>query len=148
MTDTQELIARVCDEIKELLLAKNKAYGDSALDPIRVFSSADPIEQLKVRIDDKISRISRGKDTAPVPEDTLRDLIGYLVLLVIAQEHRGTEEEPVYDRKTDAWAPPEPFKLVFFRDMSGTPSQQDLSEGVDLTNYLAGEGLHIPYLDN
>ena len=65
-----------------LLKAKNKAYGNSALDPIRVFSKADPVEQLNVRIDDKLSRIMRGTDSG---EDVDLDLIGYLVIRRIAK---------------------------------------------------------------
>ena len=55
-----DLIAAECDAIKAMLLEKNAAYGDSALDPLRVFSKADPVEQIKVRLDDKISRLARG----------------------------------------------------------------------------------------
>jgi hypothetical protein len=69
-----------------MLLAKNKAYGDSAINPLRVFSSADPAEQLRVRIDDKLSRLARGQQKEQVPEDTVRDLIGYLVFLLVLQE--------------------------------------------------------------
>jgi hypothetical protein len=69
-------------ELRSMLLAKNAAYGDSALNPVRVFSQADPVEQLRVRIDDKISRLMRG---AACGEDTVGDLMGYLVLLKIAE---------------------------------------------------------------
>ena len=55
MTDTQKEIARVCDDIKELLLYKNKQYGDSALNPSRIFSKASAVEQILVRIDDKLN---------------------------------------------------------------------------------------------
>ena len=82
---TQDKIAAECDDIKELLISKNKAYGDSALSPVRVFSKANTTEQIKVRIDDKISRLQRGTATEAVPEDTVRDLIGYLILLLIAE---------------------------------------------------------------
>ena len=69
-------------QIQALLVSKNKSYGNSALEPSRIFSKADSIEQLKVRIDDKLSRITnQGFDDS---EDTLNDLIGYLVLLKIA----------------------------------------------------------------
>lgn len=79
--DTAEAISRECDGIKTMLLTKNASYGDSAINPLRCFSKADAIEQLKVRIDDKLSRIQRGKD---IGEDTVLDLIGYLVLFRIA----------------------------------------------------------------
>lgn len=82
--ETQFTIAQVCDEIKSMLIAKNKSYGDSALDPIRIFSNADKTEQIKIRIDDKLSRISRG--TEFYGDNDIDDLIGYLILLKIARE--------------------------------------------------------------
>lgn len=65
-------------ELEDKLVAKNAAYGDAALSPIRVFSKADPLEQIRVRIDDKLKRIQTG-NPADV-EDSRGDLIGYLVL--------------------------------------------------------------------
>lgn len=77
------MIVRVCDEVRDLLVEKNKKYGNSATDPIRIFSRATSEEQLRVRIDDKLSRLSRG--TAD-DEDTVLDLIGYLILLRVSRE--------------------------------------------------------------
>lgn len=82
--DYQQLIAEECDSIKSLLLEKNRKYGNSALTPVRIFSTADPIEQIKVRIDDKLSRIRFSQSDED--EDVLTDLIGYLVLLKIAKK--------------------------------------------------------------
>lgn len=65
--------------LRDMLIQKNKSYGNAALDPVRVFSTADSEEQIKVRIDDKLSRIQRGNNS--FNEDTIKDLIGYLVLL-------------------------------------------------------------------
>jgi len=80
---TALMIDATCDEIKQMLLRKNADYGNSALSPLRIFSQADPVEQIRVRIDDKLSRIgSEGKKH--FEEDTVRDLIGYLILLLIA----------------------------------------------------------------
>lgn len=76
-------IAAECDAIKAMLLAKNAAYGNSALEPVRVFSRASAEEQLLVRIDDKISRIQRGSAAG---EDVIADLIGYLVLLRVQRK--------------------------------------------------------------
>ncbi len=69
--------------MKEILLAKNRAYGNSALEPLRIFSRAEALEQINVRIDDKLSRISRGSEFGD--EDTELDLIGYLVLRRVAR---------------------------------------------------------------
>jgi hypothetical protein len=80
---TQADIVIICDAIKGLLLEKNRKYGDSALSPVRVFSKSDSMEQIRVRIDDKLSRL-RNQQTDE-DEDVIDDLIGYLVLLKVAQ---------------------------------------------------------------
>lgn len=82
-TQSQQDIAQICDEIRELLLEKNRKYGDSALNPMRVFSKASTMEQLKVRLDDKLSRLRNAQDDED--EDVVSDLIGYLVLFKVAQ---------------------------------------------------------------
>ena len=69
-------------EIRDMLIEKNTAYGNAALDPIRIFSRADAIEQINVRIDDKLSRICNGVADREDPE---LDLLGYLTLLRIAK---------------------------------------------------------------
>ncbi len=83
-TTTANQIARTCNEIQAMLIEKNKAYGDSALNPVRVFSKVDNVEQIRVRIDDKLSRLARG---AEQNEDVILDLIGYLILLRIATKN-------------------------------------------------------------
>ena len=89
---TALLIAKICDDIRDLLLKKNLAYGDSALKPLRIFSKADTCEQLLVRIDDKLSRIKRGPNIVDTDEDVIQDLIGYLVLLKVWKEMDDSKE--------------------------------------------------------
>jgi hypothetical protein len=72
----------VLDEIRELLIAKNQKYGNSALEPLGVFSQLSAKEGLLVRIDDKLKRIKNGSLERD-DEDVVNDLIGYLVLLKI-----------------------------------------------------------------
>ncbi len=87
IAQTQIDIACICDEIKELLLEKNKKYGDSALDPVRIFSKCSTEEAILVRLDDKLSRLrtlSSDED-----EDVLLDLMGYLVLLRVYRLQRS-----------------------------------------------------------
>ena len=75
-----------CLGIAQMLIEKNIAYGDSALDPVRIFSKSNPVEQLHVRIDDKLSRLMKGTD---YPGDNdIDDLIGYLILLKVAKEKK------------------------------------------------------------
>lgn len=82
LTESQQEIVRECDALRDMLLEKNAAYGNSALDPLRVFSKADPVEQILVRLDDKLSRLKRG---ASAGEDVEKDIMGYLILLRIAR---------------------------------------------------------------
>jgi hypothetical protein len=82
----------VLEEIRDLLIAKNQKYGNSALEPIGVFSQLSAKEGLLVRIDDKLKRIKNGsldKDD----EDVINDLIGYLVLLKIYENREQSFDE-------------------------------------------------------
>ena len=78
-----KLIEEVTEDIKELLLEKNRAYGNSALNPKNVFSQGDVFESLGSRIDDKLMRI-QNVGVNDETEDTLSDLIGYLILYKVA----------------------------------------------------------------
>ena len=83
LPESQKRIRLVGEEIIDFLLEKNDQYGDSALEPNRIFSQADTAEQIKVRIDDKINRLVMGTDNLEKDEDILNDLIGYLLLLLV-----------------------------------------------------------------
>ena len=90
----QTAIANKCDEIKALLLAKNKSYGNSATAPLMVFSHISAKERIRAQIDHKLSRLSRGNlealnDAGLENEseiDTIMDFIGYGILLLIEIE--------------------------------------------------------------
>jgi hypothetical protein len=88
--DPRAQIRAVCEEVKRTLLAKNRAYGNSALEPLRIFSRACPLEQINVRIDDKLSRLARGSEVNG--DDTELDLIGYLVLRRVARKAASEEK--------------------------------------------------------
>jgi hypothetical protein len=77
-------ILNTCLSIAQLLIEKNISYGNSALDPARIFSTADSKEQLKVRIDDKLNRVKNNQGFAG--DNDIDDLIGYLILLKIANQ--------------------------------------------------------------
>jgi hypothetical protein len=75
-------VEEVLEQIHKMLIDKNRKYGNSALEPLGVFSQLSAKEGLLIRIDDKLKRIKNGslqKDD----EDVVNDLIGYLVLLKI-----------------------------------------------------------------
>jgi hypothetical protein len=77
-----------CLDIMEMLIKKNVSYGDSALKPIRIFSQSDNVEQIKIRIDDKINRVKNSQGFAG--DNDIDDLIGYLILLKIALDKNKT----------------------------------------------------------
>lgn len=81
----EQKVRSICDEIVNMLVKKNKSYGNSALEPIHCFYKGTSTESIKVRIDDKLSRIMRGNEYGA--DDTIKDLMGYLVLLKISQEN-------------------------------------------------------------
>jgi|TARA_R100001198_G_scaffold96121_1_gene84590 hypothetical protein len=82
--DFEGKLLEVTKEITDLLISKNKAYGDTALNPVKIFSSLDSTEALCARIDDKIMRI-KNKGINDDTEDTVSDLIGYLLLLKMSK---------------------------------------------------------------
>jgi len=81
---SQDFIVEECEAIKELLLTKNRKYGDSAINPIRIFAKTDALEQIRVRIDDKLNRLLNRQEDED--EDLIQDLIGYLILYRVAQK--------------------------------------------------------------
>ena len=80
MSQFEKDLSQILEEIATMLESKNQKYGNSALEPLGVFSQLSAREGLLVRIDDKLKRIKNGsleKDD----EDVVNDLIGYLILL-------------------------------------------------------------------
>lgn len=88
--DYETLIRQCCNEMADKLIAKNRAYGNSAMEPVRIFSKADPLEQINVRIDDKLSRIIKGEEYAG--DDNEFDLEGYLVLKRVCKKAKEIRE--------------------------------------------------------
>lgn len=126
MPDSQLEIAKACDEIRELLLSKNAKYGDSALNPVRVFSKSSALEQILVRIDDKISRIQRGAGLLAKDEDVVNDLIGYLVLLKIVLKQQTPEPKLDFSAIKD--------DIICFSGSVNGYAFEDPWDGLDLDN--------------
>lgn len=94
MTDTTtDRIRQKCTALADLLVAKNEAYGDSALSPLAVFGRGKASDLIRTRIDDKLSRIRNAPDA--FGEDPIRDLLGYLILLQIALEDEATTDTQI-----------------------------------------------------
>ena len=86
--NTKDKLIKKCEDLKILLLKKNKAYGDSALNPAGIFSKLQASEALKIRLDDKLKRI-QNVGVSDETEDTLMDCAGYMVLLMIALDNES-----------------------------------------------------------
>ena len=84
--NVQEEIKAMCDTVAQMLIEKNRKYGNSALEPLRIFSKADMLETIRVRIDDKLCRIKN--EQSDEDEDVYMDLMGYLVLYMIARKRQ------------------------------------------------------------
>lgn len=76
----------VLEDVRDLLVSKNRKYGDAALNPVQTFARVPPIELINVRMDDKLSRI-RNRQTDD-DEDPEADLLGYLLLKQIAKKRQ------------------------------------------------------------
>ena len=85
-------VSNILIEIKDLLISKNQKYGNSALEPLGVFSKLSAQEGLLVRIDDKLKRIKNGSLDRD-DEDVINDLIGYLVLFKIQANQESKYDE-------------------------------------------------------
>ena len=92
MMKTSYLIKQVGEKLTNLLLEKNEAYGASATQGEAIFATEQNKQTLTAkqfgiccRIDDKIYRL-KNKGIYDKTEDSLQDLTGYLMLLIIALE--------------------------------------------------------------
>ena len=79
----QEEIKKKCDEIRDLLLEKNIAYGNSVFDKGLLFE-VDPMYAIQARINDKLNRI-KSKETY-MSENDLMDVTGYFILLQVLRD--------------------------------------------------------------
>ena len=79
-------IGHECLDTMNLLLRKNISYGNSALEPVGIFSKADAEQQICNRIDDKLNRIKNEQGFEG--EDEIDDILGYMILLKIARKRK------------------------------------------------------------
>lgn len=86
---TAKLIIIECEDIKNLLLNKNAAYGDAVHQRGPLFD-VDPVIGIQARINDKLRRI-QNKGITDDTEDAIQDLIGYLIHLRIALKMKSPQ---------------------------------------------------------
>lgn len=90
-----EKIIEIVDAIKNLLLEKNKRYGNSALNPQNIFYKGDSTQSIEIRLDDKLSRIKNNNGNLRVND--VSDIIGYCVLLLISMGATKKDIEKLID---------------------------------------------------
>lgn len=83
LTETQSKIVEVMEAMKNLLLYKNMKYGDSALNPKKIFYKGDSMNSILIRLDDKLGRVISNMEDKPRVND-VADIIGYSALLLIS----------------------------------------------------------------
>ena len=83
---TQNKIRQIYESQANLVVEKNKRYGNSALEPLGIFSkhikteNSESLNGILVRLDDKLKRIKFGNE---IRKNDISDLMGYLALLCI-----------------------------------------------------------------
>ena len=82
-TPTQRKIREITEAMKDLLLYKNNKYGDSAINPKKVFYKGDNTNSILIRLDDKLGRVMSNTEDKPRVNDVC-DIIGYCTLLLIS----------------------------------------------------------------
>ena len=83
VTETQQKIHEIMEAMKDLLLYKNQKYGDSAINPKKIFYKGDSTNSILIRLDDKIGRVKSNTEDKPRVNDVC-DIIGYCTLLLIS----------------------------------------------------------------
>lgn len=77
---TQQKIQILFSNFKDFLQEKNKRYGDSVINPVKVFSKVEPENKACIRLDEKLQRIINSDE---LRKNDVADTFGYLALLMI-----------------------------------------------------------------
>lgn len=91
-----ELKNSVLNSVSEVLIEKNRRYGNAALEPIGLFYKGDSTTSITIRIDDKISRVRNAEE---LRKNDMFDLLGYSLLLGISQNYWNIPEEYEFEEK-------------------------------------------------
>ena len=90
----EENFEEVFEGIKKFLVEKNRRYGNSALEPLGVFTNHidendKALSGILVRLDDKLKRIKNAED---LRKNDVIDTIGYLIILCRHKNWTSFEE--------------------------------------------------------
>lgn len=91
-----EACNQIIESIRNVLVEKNKRYGNSALAPINVFYKGNATDSICIRLDDKLSRI---KNSSELRKNDLFDLLGYCLLYLVGI---NKNEDETFEQKVDS----------------------------------------------
>jgi hypothetical protein len=105
---THERIRKACNDLAELLIAKNKDYGNSVQEQFNEYGETS----LLIRLDDKLRRLKQlqkapAKVKTESKKDTLTDTAGYAILGLLCLEDEPLKTidcKPIERPSTDSWA--------------------------------------------
>ena len=95
-TPTQQKIKDILSGMTDLLLYKNRKYGDSAINPKKIFYKGDSTNSILIRLDDKIGRVMSNTEEKPRVND-VADIIGYCTLLLASMGVTSEDLEKFMD---------------------------------------------------
>lgn len=72
-------LEQITSSLKELLIEKNKRYGNSALEPLEGIKYS-PEDGIKIRLADKVKRIINSDE---LRKNDVADVLGYIILLCV-----------------------------------------------------------------
>jgi hypothetical protein len=90
--DTEYAIYNLMNDIRDKVIQKNIDYCDSLQNPETPLFSVDRLTGIMGRINDKLNRL-RQVGLNDTTEDTVEDLIGYFVHLLIANEKQSIDND-------------------------------------------------------
>ena len=84
----EDLLDLELGRVRQMLLDKNRRYGNSALEPARIFSKSDSVEQINVRIDDKLNNVISKQEVSDVKFEALSNKVDVISARVDTISHR------------------------------------------------------------
>lgn len=91
-----ELKENILNSLENVLIEKNKKYGNAALAPIKMFYNGDASTSIRIRLDDKISRI---KNSDTLRKNDMFDILGYVILLGISENVWDIDDDMDFEQK-------------------------------------------------
>jgi hypothetical protein len=87
---TKQKIDILMNNFANMLKKKNENYGDSALNPRKIFSKVDAGNSILIRLDDKMNRIINSGE---LRKNDCADVVGYLILYMISNDWLNFDDQ-------------------------------------------------------